>query len=122
MQNIPISEHPNLSGVSREVKINDVIISFTNKSAILYFSIIHKINDEIWDSVIPNGISIKQFSTGWVKPNGMPCQQNDKEAINEFDFLFMLLNGEGKQRKLFDELIMTIIMRNDKMELLNDYN
>ncbi len=122
MQNVGISEHPNLAGIQREIIINDIIISYANKTATLYFSIIHRLKDEIWDSIIPNGTVIKQLKTGWVQSNGMPCEQSDKGAINEFDFLFALLNGDGKQRKLFDELIMTIILRNDKMGLLNDYN
>ncbi len=122
MENIKISEHPNLQGVSRVIEVMDVIVSYKNRSAILYFSIIHKLEDEIWSKIIPNGIVLKQLKTGWVQPTGMPCEQTDEGAINEFDFLFALLNGDGERRKLFDELITMIILRNDKMGILNDYN
>ena len=119
MKPIKISDHPNLNGINRTVEIVDILISYSQRKAVLNLEVNHFKDSFLWTELIKTGKIPVSFTTGYVTKDGMPCTVEEPEAINEFDFLFMLLNSEDESRKLFNEIIMSIIIRNDKMGLFN---
>lgn len=115
MELINISKHPEMPGIDRKVKVQEIKLNFQTRTADLFLEIHHFKTDGTLFNDLDRGIITIKTSTSdqkFVDATGIPVPADTQDAIPEFTFLFNF-TGQGTLGEQIQGLIQFIVNRND---------